>query len=73
MEGFLSPQSKALCVDIMAGQDVFAMKELGVSDVIGVAQKASKPLVMAYKNKGSLIKPFDDDNFDFIFSAGIDR
>lgn len=72
-EGFLSPQSKALCVDTTAGQDVFAMKELGVSDAIGVAEKASKPLVMAYKSKSSLIQPFDDDSFDFIFSGGIDR
>ncbi|GMH09995.1 hypothetical protein Nepgr_011836 [Nepenthes gracilis] len=71
-EGFLSPGSKSLCVETPIGLDVFAMREIGVSDAIGVAKKASKPLVVSYKNSR---QPFGDNTFDFVFSGGgsIDR
>ncbi|XP_057549633.1 uncharacterized protein LOC130827799 [Amaranthus tricolor] len=65
-EGFLSPKSKSLCVDTQLGQEVFALRELGVSGAIGVSKKASKPLVVSLKNSGRR-QPFDDNTFDFIF------
>lgn len=71
-EGFLSPKSKSLCVDTELGQEVFALRELGVSDSIGVAKKASKPLVVSLKNSGRR-QPFDDNTFDFIFYGGDGR
>ncbi|CAI9097213.1 OLC1v1033586C1 [Oldenlandia corymbosa var. corymbosa] len=65
-EGFLAPNSKALCLDTPTGADVFALKEIGVSDSIGIHKKASKPLVIS----GQAVKhPFGDAKFDFIFSG----
>ncbi|OVA12692.1 Methyltransferase FkbM [Macleaya cordata] len=71
-EGFLSPNSKALCVETPTGQDEFALKEIGVSDAIGISKKASPPLVKFGK---AFRQPFDDNTFDFVFSGGgeIDR
>lgn len=71
-EGFLSPDSKALCVDTATGQEVHALREIGVTDSIGVAKKGSKPLVVSYKNSKF---PFGDNKFDFVFAGGgvIDR
>ncbi|KAA8517712.1 hypothetical protein F0562_015186 [Nyssa sinensis] len=66
-EGYLSPNSKSLCVDTPIGQDVFALKEIGVSDAIGIYKKASKPLVISGQ---AIRQPFDDNTFDFIFSGG---
>lgn len=65
-EGFLTPNSKALCVETPTGADVFALKEIGVVDSIGIFKKAFKPLVIS----GQAIKqPFGNDKFDFIFSG----
>ncbi|KAA8517481.1 hypothetical protein F0562_017774 [Nyssa sinensis] len=66
-EGYLSPNSKSLCVETPIGQDVFALKDIGVSDAIGIYKKASKPLVISAK---AIRQPFDDNTFDFIFSGG---
>ncbi|CAL5335227.1 hypothetical protein CsSME_00017641 [Camellia sinensis var. sinensis] len=66
-EGFLSPSSKSLCLETQNGEEVFALKEIGVSDSIGIHKKGSKPLVIS----GQAIRiPFDDNTFDFIFSGG---
>ncbi|EXB54272.1 hypothetical protein L484_014003 [Morus notabilis] len=65
--GYLSPESKALCVETRKGQDVFALKEIGVSDSVGIFKKASKPLVV---NGEAHRMPFDDNTFDFVFSGG---
>ncbi|KAL3531631.1 hypothetical protein ACH5RR_005152 [Cinchona calisaya] len=67
-DGFLTPNSKVLCVDTPTGADVFALKEIGVSDSIGIFKKASKPLVIS----GQAIKqPFGDNKFDFVFSGAV--
>lgn len=65
-EGYLTPNSKVLCVETL-GQDVFALKEIGVTDSIGIAKKSSSPLVIP-----GLVEqlPFDDNTFDFVFSGG---
>ena len=66
-QGYLAPDSKSLCVETQTGQEVHALKEIGVSDSIGIFKKAFKPLVIkAPQNK----IPFDDNTFDFVFSGG---
>ncbi|KAE8696495.1 CASP-like protein [Hibiscus syriacus] len=66
-DGYLSPHSKSLCVETPLGQEVFALKDIGVEDSIGISKKAAKPLVI--KGEGHQI-PFNDDSFDFIFTGG---
>uniref|UniRef100_A0A5B7ANJ2 Methyltransferase type 11 domain-containing protein n=1 Tax=Davidia involucrata TaxID=16924 RepID=A0A5B7ANJ2_DAVIN len=66
-DGYLSPNSKSLCLETPIGQDVFALKEIGVSDAIGIYKKASKPLVISGQ---AIRQPFEDNTFDFIFSGG---
>ncbi|GAA0186546.1 methyltransferase [Lithospermum erythrorhizon] len=66
-QGFLSPNSIALCVETVEGCDVYALKEIGVSDSIGISKKSFKHLVVS----GLAIRqPFDDSTFDFVFSGG---
>jgi FkbM family methyltransferase len=66
-EGRLSPGSKALCVETSTGQDVYALRQIGVRDSIGIFKKASRPLVIkALPNK----VPFGDNTLDFVFSGG---
>ncbi|GLT92781.1 hypothetical protein SLE2022_106010 [Rubroshorea leprosula] len=66
-EGYLLPNSKSLCVETPGGQEVFALREIGVGDSIGIFKKASKPLVIS--GEGHRI-PFRNNTFDFIFSGG---
>ncbi|XP_009615562.1 uncharacterized protein LOC107824576 [Nicotiana tabacum] len=65
-EGFLSPNSKTLCVETPVGADVFALKEIGIADSVGIYKKGSKPLVITGK---AVKQPFEDNTFDFIFSG----
>ncbi|XP_077233074.1 uncharacterized protein LOC143875383 [Tasmannia lanceolata] len=65
VEGFLPPSSKALCVGTLIGQEVFALKEIGVVDAIGISKKPSPPLVISGEPHRL---PFDDNTFDFVFS-----
>ncbi|XP_050212618.1 uncharacterized protein LOC126664318 [Mercurialis annua] len=71
-DGYLSPSGKSLCVETPVGKDVFALKEIGVKDSIGISKKAFKPLVVG--SKTNLI-PFGDNTFDFVFSGngGFDK
>lgn len=66
-EGYLSQNAKSLCVETQYGQDVFALKEIGVEDSIGIFKKSSKPLVIS--GEGHRI-PFDGNTFDFVFVGG---
>ncbi|PSS32721.1 Ubiquinone/menaquinone biosynthesis C-methyltransferase [Actinidia chinensis var. chinensis] len=66
-EGYLLPDSKSLCVDTPNGYEVYALKEIGVSDSIGIYKKALKPLVISGQ---AIRQPFDENTFDFIFSGG---
>ncbi|CAH1445996.1 unnamed protein product [Lactuca virosa] len=72
VDGFLSTKSKALCVETPIGDDVYALKEIGVDDAVGIYKKAAKPLVI---NGLGFRQPFHDNTFDFIFSGagGFDR
>ncbi|KAK9723611.1 hypothetical protein RND81_05G012100 [Saponaria officinalis] len=69
-EGFLTPKSKSLVVvDTVAGvgEEVSALRKLGVASAVGVAKKAAKPFVVGMKN--STLFPFNGENFDFVFSG----
>lgn len=66
-QGYLAPESKSLCVETPNGQDVFALKEIGVKDSVGTFKKASRPLVVSGQAHRL---PFDDNTFDFVFSGG---
>ncbi|KAI4365536.1 hypothetical protein MLD38_021514 [Melastoma candidum] len=63
-DAFLSPRSKSLCVDTASGDDVFALREIGVKNALGIYRKAALPLV-----KSGLPHriPFGPDTFDFVF------
>lgn len=69
-EGHLSPASKVLSIGTPVGQEVFALKEIGVPDSIGLSKKSSPPLVVA---GDAAHQPFDENTFDFIFSGGIEK
>ncbi|KAH7838065.1 hypothetical protein Vadar_021617 [Vaccinium darrowii] len=56
-EGFLSPESKSLCLETLTGEDVLALKQIGVADSVGVY----------YNRSGRL--PFYNNTFDFEFSG----
>lgn len=65
-EGFLSPDSKALCVDTHAGEDVLALKEIGVADSVGISKNASPPLIVSGESHR---QPFDGNTFDLVFAG----
>ncbi|EXB78513.1 hypothetical protein L484_011136 [Morus notabilis] len=65
-EGFLSSNSTALCVETLAGEDVAALREIGVLDSVGISKKASPPLILSGE---SYRQPFDENTFDFEFSG----
>lgn len=71
-EGFLSPDSKVLCVDTLYGEDVFALREIGIVDSVGISKKSSPPLIVSGESHR---QPFDDNTFDFVFAgnACLDR
>ncbi|KAH1067280.1 hypothetical protein J1N35_032267 [Gossypium stocksii] len=62
ISGISSPHSKSLCIETTLGLEVFALKKVGVEDLIGIFHKATKPLVI--KGEGHQIP------FGFIFSGG---
>ncbi|KAK3444934.1 hypothetical protein EUGRSUZ_A00626 [Eucalyptus grandis] len=66
-EGFLPRGAAALCVESGSGQDVLALKEIGVADAIGVSRKAARPLVISGRPHRL---PFRDGAFDFVFAGG---
>lgn len=65
--GYLSQNSKSLCVETPIGQDVAALKEIGVVDAIGISKKASPPLVVSGHVQNLRFK---DNTFDFVFCGG---
>ncbi|KAJ6802602.1 uncharacterized protein M6B38_192535 [Iris pallida] len=65
VEGFLSPSSKSLCSETTSGQEVLALKEIGVSDSIGVSKEPSPPLVSAASTEPFRLR-FASGSFDFV-------
>ncbi|KAI3467636.1 hypothetical protein Pfo_024299 [Paulownia fortunei] len=69
-KNLLSNSSKALCVGARMGQEVEALKRVGVSDSIGIDLVPSPPLVV---HGDFHHQPFDDGTFDFEFSNVFDH
>lgn len=69
-EKLLSNESKALCIGARVGQEVEALKRVGVSDSVGIDLVPYPPLVI----EGDFHRqPFDDETFDFEFSNVFDH
>ncbi|PKA67249.1 hypothetical protein AXF42_Ash004741 [Apostasia shenzhenica] len=68
VQGFLSPTSKCLCIDTSLGQEVFALKEIGIADSVGISKNKSPPLVIT---GDALHLPFGNNTFDFIFAGRV--
>ncbi|XP_057776850.1 uncharacterized protein LOC130995541 [Salvia miltiorrhiza] len=68
--GLLSNSSRALCVGARMGQEVEALRRVGVSDSVGLDLVPSPPLVV----RGDFHRqPFRDATFDFEFSNVFDH
>ncbi|XP_022998507.1 uncharacterized protein LOC111493119 [Cucurbita maxima] len=69
-EGLLSEDSKALCIGARVGQEVQALRKIGVSDSIGMDLVPYPPLVVEgdFHNQ-----PFGNHTFDFEFSNVFDH
>lgn len=68
--GFLSNESRSLCIGARVGQEVAALKRVGVSDSVGIDLVPYPPLVI----EGDFhSQPFDDGEFDFEFSNVFDH
>ncbi|KAJ4848384.1 hypothetical protein Tsubulata_046233 [Turnera subulata] len=69
-EGLLSNSSKALCIGARVGQEVEALRRVGVEDSVGIDLVPYPPLVV----KGDFHhQPFNDATFDFEFSNVFDH
>lgn len=69
-QDLLSNDSKCLCVGARVGQEVEALKRVGVTDSVGMDLVPYPPLVV----KGDFHhQPFDDETFDFEFSNVFDH
>ncbi|XP_057514968.1 uncharacterized protein LOC130796608 [Actinidia eriantha] len=68
--GLLSNGSKSLCIGARVGQEVAALKQVGVSDSVGMDLVPYPPLVI----KGDFhSQPFENETFDFEFSNVFDH
>ncbi|KFK26660.1 hypothetical protein AALP_AA8G276900 [Arabis alpina] len=68
--GLLSNDSKALSIGARVGQEVAALRLIGVQDSVGIDLVPSPPLVV----EGDFhAQPFDADTFDFEFSNVFDH
>ncbi|PIA51476.1 hypothetical protein AQUCO_01100368v1 [Aquilegia coerulea] len=66
----LSNDSKALCIGARVGQEVAALKGIGVNDSVGIDLVPYPPLVI----KGDFHQqPFNNESFDFEFSNVFDH
>ncbi|XP_068325701.1 uncharacterized protein [Pyrus communis] len=69
-QNLLTDNCKALCIGARVGQEVEALKRVGVSDSVGIDLVPFPPLVV----KGDFHnQPFGDDTFDFEFSNVFDH
>ncbi|CAA0820940.1 S-adenosyl-L-methionine-dependent methyltransferases superfamily protein [Striga hermonthica] len=67
---FLSNASRSLCIGARVGQEVAALRRVGVPDSIGIDLVPRPPLVV----KGDFHRqPFADESFDFEFSNVFDH
>ncbi|KAF3431138.1 hypothetical protein FNV43_RR25868 [Rhamnella rubrinervis] len=70
VKNLLSNQSRALCIGARVGQEVEALRRIGVSDSVGIDLVPYPPLVV----KGDFHnQPFENDTFEFEFSNVFDH
>ena len=67
---FLSKEKNCLCLGARTGQEVVALKEMGVENVIGIDIVPHEPFV----RQGDIHDlEFDDNTFDFVYTNIIDH
>ncbi|XP_074294705.1 uncharacterized protein LOC141622576 [Silene latifolia] len=67
---FLTNSSKSLCVGARVGQEVEALRQLGIVDSVGIDLVPHPPLVI----QGDFhYQPFENETFDFEFSNVFDH
>ncbi|XVF43832.1 hypothetical protein PTKIN_Ptkin02bG0071900 [Pterospermum kingtungense] len=69
-QNLLSNASKSLCIGARVGQEVEALKRVGISDSVGIDLVPCPPLVI---NGDFHNQPFDNETFDFEFSNVFDH
>ncbi|RWW61333.1 hypothetical protein BHE74_00031618 [Ensete ventricosum] len=69
-EGLVSNASSALCIGARMGQEVVALRDIGVAGAVGMDLAPAPPLVVAGDFHA---QPFPDDSFDFEFSNVFDH
>ena len=70
ISSFLTNDKKCLCLGARTGQEVAALKELGINDVTGVDIVAHEPLVI----EGDIHNlSFEDNTFDFVYTNILDH
>jgi len=67
---FLTPQTKALCLGARTGQEVEALRQMGLTDVVGIDIVPHEPLVV----EGDIHNlQFEDGSFDLVYTNILDH
>lgn len=70
LESFIGPETDALCLGARTGQEVVALKKLGVKNVIGIDIVPQEPHVIL----GDIHDlDFEDSSFDFVYTNIMDH
>lgn len=70
LSNFLTHDKRCLCLGARTGQEVVALNELGLNDVVGIDIVPNKPYVIL----GDIHNlDFEDNSFDFIYTNIIDH
>jgi len=70
LSSFLTSDKKCLCLGARTGQEVVALKEMGINEVIGIDIVPHEPYVI----KGDIHNlEFEDETFDFVYTNIIDH
>jgi len=70
LKGFLTPEKRCLCLGARTGQEVVALQEMGLKNVVGIDIVPHDPYVI----KGDIHNlEFKDNSFDFVYTNIIDH
>lgn len=70
LKGFLTPEKRCLCLGARTGQEVVALQEMGLKNVVGIDIVPHEPLVI----EGDIHNlEFEDNSFDFVYTNIIDH
>ena len=70
LSNYLKPESRCLCLGARTGQEVVALNELGVKNVIGIDIVPNEPYVV----EGDIHNlKYEDESFDFVYTNIIDH